>query len=435
MITITERGFDVKALLTSSSLSIEKLLEGREQYFTKDEQRRTIVGITKNFDKEIGEKLSSENLALTRKAALFWIIGDTSNSLYILESVQESREKKLIRALGEYDRGRHQAAYEILNELWKDDKQNPHLTYRLCVSAIRGNIQNADDILKHASSLEETDKMLINALKEEAFGSKQAALKLYEELLQKDPTNRDALFQVACIYDLYGMDEEAIELYEQLRLLRPLNVGVMLNLGINYEDRGEFQKAIECYEAILDYYPNDRRALSYLKDALASLKMYYDEEAIRQQEKQKQLASQSVVDLNLSTRTKNVLTSAAIYSLADLLSKTEEDLIEVENMGAAMLKEIKDLLQTKNLRLYSLKEISPDDYVSSLPLPVQAKPLADLNFTPKTKEFIDQKELVTVSDLLKFTEKKLKEQGAAATVIQEISKKLKDQLNIRLLTG
>ncbi|MBI4244387.1 MAG: tetratricopeptide repeat protein [Planctomycetes bacterium] len=426
---------DIKDILTSNSLAVDRLLEAKQAYFTKEDQRKSIAAVVKDFDKVIGSELQSENQILTRKAALFWLIGDTDNSLYILNSVSESREKKLIKALDEYDMCNHATAFTLLNELYQEDRQNPDLLYLTCVSAIRCKIDKADELIKKINSIDEAKKMYAQALYEQFFGSRGKALELYESLLQKDPTNREALFQVACLYDLYGMDEEAIELYEQLRLLRPLNIGVMFNLGVNYEDRGEAQKAIECYQAILDYYPNNKKSLLYLKDAIASLKMYYDEEAIRQRERQKQLASQSIVDMNLSTRTKNTLNKASIYTLADLLSKTEEDLLEVDSMGQAMLKEIKDLLHAKNLHLYSLKELKPEEYVSSLPLSLQAKPLSEIDLSPKAKEFIEGRELTTISDLLKMTEKQMKDEGVNSSIVQELSDKLKLQFNIRLLPG
>lgn len=433
--TTETAGLDLTELLVSPSLTATRLMEGREAYFSHEEQRKKAVEIIKNFDKAIGSKLTNENQVLLRKSAIYWLVGDTDNSMFILNNVKESRERRLLEALNTCDAGNHKTAFKILSELLKEDKSDKDLLYLAAVSAIRSRDESAQRLSEQCSSLDDNKKLYIDALYEEYFGNKIKAIELYQQLLQKYPTCREALFQVALLYDLYGMDDEAIELYEQLRLLRPVNVGVMINLGINYEDRGEYQKAIECFEAVLDYYPHNKRALLYLKDALASLKMYYDEEALRQKERQTQLASQSIVDLSLSTRTKNALNKAGIYTLADLLSKTEEDLVEMESIGQSMVKEIKDLLRQKNLSLYSLKDISVDDYISSLPLSLQAKPLVDIPFSPKTKDFIEEKELTTVSDLLRWTERRFKEEKIAQSVVNEVTSTLKRLFNIRILPG
>lgn len=54
--------------------------------------------------------------------------------------------------------------------------------------------------------------------------------------------------------------------------------------------------------------------------------------------------------VNLSVRACNCLKSANISTLGDLVSKTEEELMELKNFGKKSLKELKALIESKNLK-------------------------------------------------------------------------------------
>lgn len=59
----------------------------------------------------------------------------------------------------------------------------------------------------------------------------------------------------------------------------------------------------------------------------------------------------SISDLDLSVRSYNCLMRAGIKTVADLVSKTEEDMMKVRNLGRKSLKEVKEKLEEMNLSL------------------------------------------------------------------------------------
>ena len=57
----------------------------------------------------------------------------------------------------------------------------------------------------------------------------------------------------------------------------------------------------------------------------------------------------TIEDLDLSVRSYNCLRRASITTVADLTSKTEEDMMKVRNLGRKSLKEIKEKLESLGL--------------------------------------------------------------------------------------
>jgi DNA-directed RNA polymerase subunit alpha len=59
----------------------------------------------------------------------------------------------------------------------------------------------------------------------------------------------------------------------------------------------------------------------------------------------------TVADLRLSVRATNCLESENINTVRDLVSRSEDQLLEVRNFGDTTLKEVRDKLNEMNLRL------------------------------------------------------------------------------------
>lgn len=57
----------------------------------------------------------------------------------------------------------------------------------------------------------------------------------------------------------------------------------------------------------------------------------------------------TIEDLDLSVRSYNCLRRAGINTVADLIAKSEEDMMKVRNLGRKSLKEIKEKLEQLNL--------------------------------------------------------------------------------------
>ena len=68
-----------------------------------------------------------------------------------------------------------------------------------------------------------------------------------------------------------------------------------------------------------------------------------------QREKLKELLEQPIEILGLSSRPFNCLKSAQIKTLKDLVSKQEEEIISLRNLGKKSVDEIKEKLSEHNL--------------------------------------------------------------------------------------
>jgi DNA-directed RNA polymerase alpha subunit len=68
-------------------------------------------------------------------------------------------------------------------------------------------------------------------------------------------------------------------------------------------------------------------------------------------DKRKEQEQQDVGNLEISVRAYNCLRSENIYTIPELVTKTENDLRKIPNMGKVSIKEIKDALAKINLRL------------------------------------------------------------------------------------
>ena len=62
-------------------------------------------------------------------------------------------------------------------------------------------------------------------------------------------------------------------------------------------------------------------------------------------------SSFSIEDLDLSVRSYNCLKRAEINTVADLMQKSEDDMIKVRNLGRKSLEEVKKKLQELGLTL------------------------------------------------------------------------------------
>src|SRR5207247_6236196 len=109
-----------------------------------------------------------------------------------------------------------------------------------------------------------------------AEGDRLTALNHLERAVELDPSHTGALFQLGHANDLAGNDDEAITYYERCLNHPPVHVGALMNLGILYEDNEKFDKAVGCFRQVLSANPIDEQARLFLKDAQASLTMYYN---------------------------------------------------------------------------------------------------------------------------------------------------------------
>ncbi|MGE3851818.1 MAG: DNA-directed RNA polymerase subunit alpha C-terminal domain-containing protein [Planctomycetota bacterium] len=259
-------------------------------------------------------------------------------------------------------------------------------------------------------------------------GLTKDAIAFYDKALDKDANHPGALFRTAYLADLTGDDALAMATYETLKTSTPVHVNTLINLGINYEDRENYRKAIECYRAVLKRFPNHPRARLFLKDSLASLDMYYDEEKEAKQNEVTQLLSTPVTEFELSVRSRNCLARMKIETLGDLIKKTEQELLSYKNFGETSLQEIKAILQRKNLRL----GMQPGEeilLVTEAPAEAQdevlLKPISELNFSVRVRKVMEKLEIKTLGDLTRTKESALTSlKNFGKTSLAELKKKL-----------
>src|SRR5206468_11777775 len=97
--------------------------------------------------------------------------------------------------------------------------------------------------------------------------------------------------------------------------------------------------------------PTDDRARLFLKDAQASLTMYYHADDDMPFSRFAQVLDMPVTDFELSVRARNCLKKMNIRTLGDLTRVSEQQLLSSKNFGETSLAEIKEVLTSKGLRL------------------------------------------------------------------------------------
>src|SRR5579884_1656769 len=271
-------------------------------------------------------------------------------------------------------------------------------------------------------------------------GERGQAIRHLERAVELDPAHTGALFQLAHANDLAGNDDEAIGLYERCVKHPPVHVGLLMNLGILYEDNDKYDKAADCYRKILSADSQHEAARLFLKDAQASLTMYYSPEDEHALSRFSQVLEIPVTDFELSVRSRNCLKKMNIKSLGDLTRVTEAQLLSSKNFGETSLNEIKDMMAGKGLRLgQSIEEGAQQDVrfraqqqFSEQEQALLSKPVSDLNLSVRARKCMNRLGINTVGELVSRTADELLEsKNFGMTSLSEVREKL-GQLGLTL---
>jgi DNA-directed RNA polymerase subunit alpha len=264
-------------------------------------------------------------------------------------------------------------------------------------------------------------------------GERAAAIRHLERAVELDPTHTGALFHLGHANDLAGNDDEAISCYERCLNHPPVHVGALINLGVLYEDSEKFDRAVDCYRKVLSANPTDEQARLFLKDAEASLHMYYSPEEEHDRRFFSQVLEIPVTDFELSVRSRNCLKKMNIKTLGDLTRVTEQQLLSSKNFGETSLSEIKEIMATKGLRLgQSLEEgaqyemrYRPQQPLSAEEQAVLGKPVSDLNLSVRARKCMNRLGINTLGDLIQRTADELLEsKNFGMTSLNEVREKL-----------
>ena len=272
-------------------------------------------------------------------------------------------------------------------------------------------------------------------------GVRDKAIQHFEKAVELDPGHTGALFQLGHSNDLAGNDDDAIGFYERCMNHPPIHVGLLMNLGILYEDSDKYDKAVDCYRRILHADPNHEQARLFLKDAEASLTMYYNPELDAANSRFNQVLEIPVTDFELSVRSRNCLKKMNIRSLGDLTRVSEQQLLSSKNFGETSLNEIKTILTAKGLRVGQALEQGgaverryvPTAQLSEAEQALLNKPVSELNLSVRARKCMNRLAIASIGELIQRTADELLEaKNFGMTSLNEVREKLRQMgLNLR----
>lgn len=264
-------------------------------------------------------------------------------------------------------------------------------------------------------------------------GDRTTALRHLERAVELDPSHTGALFQLGHANDLAGNDDEAISFYERCLNHPPVHIGVLVNLGVLYEDSEKFDRAVECYRRVLNANPADEQARLFLRDAQASVTMYYSPEEEHAFSRFSQVLEIPVTDFELSVRSRNCLKKMNIKTLGDLTRCSEQQLLSSKNFGETSLDEIKQLMASKGLRLgQSIEEGAQNEMRFRPQQPLTAeeqallnKAVSDLNLSVRARKCMNRLGINTLGELIQRSADELLEaKNFGMTSLAEVREKL-----------
>jgi DNA-directed RNA polymerase subunit alpha len=274
----------------------------------------------------------------------------------------------------------------------------------------------------------------------EAEGDPVRAARYYERAVELEPRHPAALFRLGFLNDLQGNDPDAIGYYERCLKYPPVGKGVLYNLGVLYEDNDQYDKATDCFRRLHKADPRDERAKLFVKDAEASLSMYYSPEEEQVSQQFRQVMEIPITDFELSVRSRNCLKRMNIRTLGDLTRVTESQLLASKNFGETSLEEIKVIMTAKGLRIgQSLEQgqnyefrYRPQQNLSPEEQAVLNKPVTDLNLSVRARKCMNRLNITTLGELIQRTADELLEaKNFGMTSLNEVRDRLQ-QHNLKL---
>src|SRR5713101_33541 len=99
--------------------------------------------------------------------------------------------------------------------------------------------------------------LLSRALIASASGKYTAALNLFDDILEVEPSNVNALIGKAVAYRRSGKPQEALNCLDLVLGVQPNNASAMLNRGNILQELGDLEAAVDAYDHLTQLYPND----------------------------------------------------------------------------------------------------------------------------------------------------------------------------------
>lgn len=418
----------VEEVAARTSLDAESLLRLRTAVRNNVAERKALQARLSAIENEnIGR--DEKNVRL---AAFNWILGRLDQAEAATRGLPVP-VAYVIRGGLAIDRGRKDEAVDQLQKAAEALPQSARVAAELAEAfRVAGKTPDALKVVERAekNGINDSNLWLQKGWAFEATGQIEAAVNCYDKALTLDPNNAQATFRMAYYLDLRGEDNKAMDLYKKVAGEGSAFVNAMINLALLYEDKDDFDSAIACLKEAIKADPANRRAALYLRDAVESLDMYYDEGQRKESDRLEAILRIPCNDFELSVRSRNCLAKMNVKTLGDMVKKTEAELLAYKNFGETSLREIKQLLESKGLRLGMHREdeqkraraqrlrLGPENAVL-------AKPITDLELSVRSRKCMQRLNIETVGDLVEKTEADLlATKNFGQTSLNEVKAKL-----------
>jgi len=121
--------------------------------------------------------------------------------------------------------------------------------------------------------------LLSRALIASATGNYPKALSLFDDILEIDESNVNALIGKAVAYRRSGKPQGAVNCLDLVLGVQPNNASALLNRGNILQEEGDLEGALDAFDRLTELYPNDEEAWAAQGDIL--VKMGRDDDALR----------------------------------------------------------------------------------------------------------------------------------------------------------
>lgn len=173
--------------------------------------------------------------------------------------------------------------------------------------------------------------LLSRALIASASGNYAGALNLFDDILEVEPSNVNALIGKAVAYRRSGKPSEAINCLDLVLSIQPGNVAALLNRGHILEEHGDLDGALDTFDKLVGLTPGDEEAWTAQGNVL--MKMGRDDDALRAYAEALKL---NPGDEEIQARLQELQAARSIQ--ADVL----QELYEVKGIGPAKAKALID---------------------------------------------------------------------------------------------
>lgn len=169
--------------------------------------------------------------------------------------------------------------------------------------------------------------LLSRALIASASGNYPQALNLFDDILEVEPSNVNALIGKAVAYRRSGKPNEAVNCLDMVLNYQPTNASALLHRGTLLVEKGDLDGALEAFDKLVTISPQDEEAWAAQGEVL--VKMGRDDDALRAYAEALRL---NPGDEEVQHKIHELETSRSVH--ADVL----QDLYKVKGVGPARAK-------------------------------------------------------------------------------------------------